>query len=223
MQSALSGHQLLINAGILPHVLQKGIQWNLFCLYIFFECLVYIADGRRYLLLYTEVIPNKTADIISGAFLNFRPVFIVKLILLLRFKAHQYVIPDFVAFCKSKACRVQAFKDQLCIVVAIQRNTYDLKLADGLIQCVYWQFFFQKLITKKSVIDGHVRGRFIFFRITCDELFQCAAVCFNRAKLDAVITLCPLGYDKTLHDLIIKCILVRFYTPSLDHIANGKE
>jgi hypothetical protein len=83
------------------------------------------------LLLHTQIVADKKADVVFGTFLDFVPVFLIELGLLFCRQPHQNKISDFVALAQCKAGRVKTFKNELRIIVMIERNIDDFQLGDS--------------------------------------------------------------------------------------------
>ena len=151
-QAALAGAQLFKKPGITKQVIQKGRDWLANPVRISLKRMVYRVEGGRDLLLDAQIVPNKAAYVIARAFLNLCPVGIVIRILFSWIKPHQDIVANLVALFQRQPRRVQAFKDELRIVVMIERNADDFQFSNSGIQFIDRYVFLEQHIAEKAVI-----------------------------------------------------------------------
>ena len=87
MQAAVVGEQLFEQAGIAAQISQQVFRGTITLLVllvrVLLECVIYAADGRSHLLLYTEIVTHKAAYVVFRAAFDRGPVCIVKPVLIL--------------------------------------------------------------------------------------------------------------------------------------------
>ena len=215
--------QFPVNPGIQQHIIEEIVRWNFLCFYICFESLIHSSDSRCLQLFDAKIITDKVTYIISCALFNFCPKSIIIQFLLLRCKAHQNIIPDFIPFRKCQAGGIQAFKDQLGIIRRIQRDANDLEPVNCLEQFIHEHFLFQDFFTEILIIDGQIRGSVIFCLVSCHNLFQSASVIFYWTQFDFAPGISPFVNDEPLHNLFIESTVVGFYFSCFDHIADSQK
>ena len=103
--------QNLIPVGITQQFLQQRFNFGFVFFDIRFKCEVNLTHSRDKSLFHAEIITNEHAYIVIRANLNFIPVFLVKVILLLGRQAHKNKVSDFITLTQSYAGRVQTFKN----------------------------------------------------------------------------------------------------------------
>ena len=87
------------------------------------------------------------------------PVFLVELGLLVIGKPHKDIVADLITFAQVKSRGVQAFKDELRVVLVIQGDVDDLQSANGIKQLIDAQFFSLNAVIEVLIIYRQIRIR----------------------------------------------------------------
>ena len=134
-------------------------------------------------------------------------------------KAHQNEIADLVAFTESQTGGVQAFKDQLRIIVLAQTDIDNLQFCDGGIQIINGDFFLLDAGIEIVIVDGQVRVLNVLIRVF-EQLPEGGAVVFNRLELDPRLILLPFINQIGFIDLIRQVSLCRLYNAGLHQVVH---
>ena len=125
----------------------------------------------------------------------------IQMILLPRRLIHQDKIPDFVSFVQCQTGRVQAFENQLGVVVPVQSNANNFQSSHGAIEIIYRNFLLEQHITEKLVVMGQIRGKVKVLFLT-KKPFEGAAVPFQQPHLELLLVMGILGQQITILNFI---------------------
>ena len=143
--------------------------------------------------------------------------------MLFRIETHENVVADLIALGQGETRGIQAFKNQLRIVIPIKSDADDLELFHGVEQLICGYSPLSDAIAEVLVVDGQIGCEIKLLLIACHEPVQSITVSLDRTKLNLVISAAPLVHDVPLHNLICNGSISRLRLSRPNHVGNRKQ
>ena len=153
---------------------------------------------------------------------NLVPVLLVIDFLLLGRLSHQDIIADLIAFRKIQASGVQAFKDQLRIIIRIKANADDLKAADRLKEFINRNLFLLNPVVKIIVIRGQI-GSANVLGFLIKEFAERLSIILDRFQLNAGFLWLVLVYQIILVNPVTEPVISRNHFALSDQVVHCKK
>ena len=169
-----------------------------------------------------QIIPDEGALIILRTDLNFVPIFLVIDLLLLGRQPHQDEVSDFVTFTEVESCRVQAFKNELRIVIPIQSDIDDLQTANRIIKLVNGNLLLLNPVVEIIVIHSQIGLADVLCGIR-EQLTESLLVILDRLELDASILRLPLDHEIFFEYTLFQIGSLRHDDTFINQVIHGKE
>ena len=153
---------------------------------------------------------------------NLIPVLLVIDFLLLGRLSHQDIIADLIAFRKIQASGVQAFKDQLRIIIRIKANADDFKAANRLKEFINRDFFLLNPVVKIIVIRGQI-GSADVLSFLIKKLAECLPIILDRLQLNAGFLRLVLIYQIILIYPVTEPVISRNHLALPNQVVHCKK